>query len=119
MRVLCMVPMYHAMAQTIFGVTSPWLGIPTYVMQKFEFERMLEYIERYKITNLSLVPPILVGMAKHPDVKRWKWDLSSIREVSVGAAPLGRPACEEFEALWTGRGHDGQVNVRQGWGMTE
>jgi long-subunit acyl-CoA synthetase (AMP-forming) len=52
-------------------------------------------------------------MAKHPATK--KFDLSSVETVGSGAAPLGREVSEEFEKLWP----NGQVNVKQGWGMTE
>lgn len=118
-RYMCFLPLYHAMAQTHYGVTAPLLGVPTYIMPKFDFIKVLDNVQRFRITTLALVPPIVVMMAKHPDVKRGKWDLSSVRTAVAGAAPLGRPACEEFEALWKGTEKEGQVNLSQGWGMTE
>jgi 4-coumarate--CoA ligase len=118
-RWLCVTPMYHAMGQTNYCATAAFLGIPTYMMPKFDFIKMMDYVHKYRITTLFLVPPILVAMAKHPDVRKWKWDLSSVRTVASGAAPLGRPACEEFETLWKGTPKEGQINVTQGWGMTE
>lgn len=62
---------------------------------------------------MTMVPPIAVALAKHPDVR--KYDLSSVRFVGSGAAPLGREVCAEVEQLWP----DNRVNVKQGWGMTE
>ncbi|KZM20837.1 4-coumarate--CoA ligase [Ascochyta rabiei] len=112
-RLLCFLPMYHAMAQAIFCVNAIKQRIPVYVLQKFDFLEMLTYVQKYGITDLVLVPPVLVAMAKHPATK--KFDLSSVENVSSGAAPLGREASQEFEKLWK----NGQVNVRQGWGMTE
>lgn len=73
---------------------------------------MLEYIQRYRITSLTMVPPIALALAKHPLAR--KYDLSSITGMGCGAAPLGREVCEEVEKLIpTGS------TVRQGWGMTE
>lgn len=112
-RLLCFLPMYHAMAQAVFCMNAMKQRIPVYMMPKFDFVEMLTYIQKYKITDLVLVPPVLVAMAKHPATK--KFDLSSIANVSSGAAPLGREASQEFEKLW----ENGQVNVKQGWGMTE
>ncbi|KAF2102712.1 putative 4-coumarate-CoA ligase [Rhizodiscina lignyota] len=112
-RQLCFLPMYHAMGQTIFGVTCPVQSIPVYIMPKFDFIKMLENIQRFKITVLTLVPPIVVALAKHPAVK--KYDLSSVDKVGCGAAPLGREMAAELEKLWP----PGKINVKQGWGMTE
>lgn len=74
---------------------------------------MLGHVQKYRITDLTMVPPIAVALAKHPDVR--KYDLSSVRFVGSGAAPLGREVCAEVEQLWP----DSRVNVKQGWGMTE
>ena len=117
---LCSLPLFHAYGQTHFAVTAPMRGATTYVMPKFDFIRMLEVIEKYRITNITAVPPIVVAMAKHPDVIEGKWDLSSVRAVGSGAAPLGREACQKLEKIWEGTKEPGrEVNVKQGWGMTE
>jgi len=112
-KYLCFLPMYHAMAQTIFGVNAMKLSVPVYVMPKFDFVKMLENIQRFRITSLILVPPIVVAMAK--DSRSRQYDLSSVEQVSCGAAPLGREVCAELEKLWP----PGQINVKQAWGMTE
>ena len=84
-------------------------------MPRFEFEKMLAAVAAFRITQLLLVPPIVVAMVKHPDVRKGKWDLSFVRSAVCGAAPLGREVIKEFESLWK----DGVVNIKQGWGMTE
>lgn len=112
-RYLCFLPMYHAMSQAIFCINAPKQRLPVYMMAKFDFLQMLKYVEKYRISDLVLVPPVLVAMAKHPATR--EFDLSSVEVVSSGAAPLGREASQEFEKLWP----NGQVNVKQGWGMTE
>lgn len=111
-RWLGFLPMYHAMAQT-FAVSAILRRIPVYVMPKFDFFKVLEYTERFRISSLLLVPPVVVALAKHPAAR--KYDLSSVQGITCGAAPLGRDVCEQVEALWK----DGSVNIKQGWGMTE
>lgn len=112
-KLLCFLPMYHAMAQAQFVFNAMKQRVPVYMMPKFDFLEMLTYVQKYRITDLVLVPPVVVAMAKHPATK--KFDLSSVEAVGSGAAPLGREVSEEFEKLWP----DGRVNVKQGWGMTE
>ena len=40
------------------------------------------------MTHLSVVPPVALMLAKHPDVDTF--DLSYLTEITCGAAPLGR-----------------------------
>jgi len=112
-RLLCFLPLYHAMAQTIYGINAMKRAIPVYVMPKFDFVQMLENVQRFRITSLILVPPVVVAMAK--DSRTKQYDLSSVEQVISGAAPLGREVCVELEKLWP----PGKINVKQGWGMTE
>jgi 4-coumarate--CoA ligase len=110
---LSMLPMYHAYGQTVHCVSAPRKNIPVYVMQKFDFGKMLHHIQDYRVTGLTLVPPIVVALAKRPEAR--KFDLSSVESAGCGAAPLGSEPQKEFEGLWPA----GQVNLKQGWGMTE
>ncbi|KAI9845170.1 MAG: hypothetical protein M1837_005055 [Sclerophora amabilis] len=114
-RWLCFLPMYHAMAQTFFATIGPKRGIPSYMMPKFDFLKMLDCVQRFRITDLILVPPIVVALAKHPAPRNGTFDLSSVRLVNSGAAPLGKEVSEEVEALW----EKDKVKVKQGWGLTE
>ncbi|OJT02330.1 4-coumarate--CoA ligase-like 7 [Trametes pubescens] len=81
------------------------------VVQKFNFEQFLESIQRYRITNLCLVPPMIVLLCKHPAVP--KYDLSSLRMLMSGAAPLTAELVKHLMArlpnCWIG----------QAYGMTE
>lgn len=80
--------------------------IPVYIMAKFDFLELLKNIERYKITDLAMVPPIAVAFAKDPRVKGH--DLGSIEAIGSGAAPLGAEASREVEKVWGGR-----LNLKQ------
>lgn len=112
-RWLNFLPLYHAMSQTINIGCALLRGVPVYIMPKFDLIQMLECVQKYRISHLILVPPIVVALAKHPAVR--KYDLSSVEAAGSGAAPLGFKVSTEFNKLWP----DGQVNLMQGWGMTE
>ena len=98
--------MYHAYGQAVFCVIAPIRGSPVYILPKFDFLRMLECVQKFKISSLTLVPPIAVALAKHPAVKNY--DLSSIDSAGSGAAPLSAATSKEIERLWP----DGKVNLK-------
>jgi 4-coumarate--CoA ligase len=75
-------------------------------MPKFDFIKMLEHIQDFKITSLTIVPPIAVALAKHPAVKNY--DLSSIRTATSAAAPLSQSVAEEVNNLWA----PGHMNLK-------
>jgi len=125
-RGLAFLPFYHTYGQTYFIANMPHLHVPVYVMPSFDFVKMLGYIQRFRITTLAVVPPIVVLLAKHPATR--SRDLSSLETIGSGAAPLTREVCDEAErALLDARkankdssnNNDGELFIRQGWGMTE
>ncbi|KAI5307497.1 hypothetical protein KEM55_008148 [Ascosphaera atra] len=111
-RVLSALPLYHAMGQVgTIGVALS-IGAEVYMMPKFNFEEYLRNIERFRIGQMVLVPPMAVALTRSPFLK--KIDLSSIERVNCGAAPLGLEVTREVEALF---GH--RLFLRQGWGLSE
>lgn len=112
-RHLCFLPMYHAYGQTYFTCILPRLSLPVYIMPAFDFERVLQYVQQFRITSLIAVPPILVALAKSPLSR--KYDLSSLENVSSGAAPLSPEVSDAVSRLFPA----GAIEVKQGWGMTE
>ncbi|KAK3327158.1 hypothetical protein B0T19DRAFT_154783 [Cercophora scortea] len=116
-RTVCFLPFYHALAQTYYISIYPRLRTPVYVMPSFDFVKMLEYVQRFRVTALICVPPIVVMLAKHPITK--KFNLSSIEGLSCGAAPLSREISDEAQNLFISVGATPDLVLRQGWGMTE
>lgn len=110
-RGIAFLPMYHAYGQTFYGVNYPKIGVALYVMRKYDFITMLEWIQKYRITNLTLVPPIVVSLTKRKEVK--DYDLGSLEGVGCGAAPLGKESILDFESKFA------TTRIAQGWGMTE
>ncbi len=114
-RLLAFLPMYHGLGLLTFSTLAPYRRVTSYVMKRFSLLPTLKNVERFRITELLLVPPILIAMAKNLEARPGQYDLSCVQKVGVGAAPLSREMCEDFEKLWP----DGRLNVKQGWGMTE
>lgn len=56
------------------------------IMANFEEKLFLSAIEKYKVSLLALVPPLVLFLAKHPLVD--KYDISSVEEIICAAAPL-------------------------------
>lgn len=110
---LCFLPLYHAMAQMLFLGVAQYRRTPVYIMEKFDFVTVLQNTEKYRISHMILVPPVVIMLAKRPETK--KFDLSSVRSIGSGAAPLSREVSEEVENLWP----KDVINIKQGWGMTE
>jgi 4-coumarate--CoA ligase len=81
-------------------------------MPKFDLEKYLATVQRYRVSALSFVPPIAVLLAKSPVVK--KYDLSSVKYVLAGGAPLGEKLANEAELAID---PSGSVKIRQAWGM--
>lgn len=79
-------------------------------MPKFELEAFCRAVQTYKVTFATMVPPIVILLAKNPVVD--KYDLSSLRWMSSGAAPL---SADVEQQIWDRL----KVRIRQTWGGTE
>lgn len=80
-------------------------------MPKFDLVQLCTLIERYRCTFLMLVPPIALQLARDPRVS--KYDLSSMRVIISGAAPLGPELERELAERMPG------CQVSQAYGLTE
>jgi 4-coumarate--CoA ligase len=92
------------------NLMAPTLLFPVYIMKKFVYEDFLNIIQRHKITNLQVAPPILVMLDKRPETT--KYDLSTLKHILCGAAPLSKE-------LQSAVAKKLNCNIIQGWGMTE
>ncbi|KAJ4163643.1 hypothetical protein LMH87_005357 [Akanthomyces muscarius] len=107
---LAFLPLYHAYGQMYTILMAARRHITVHVMSVFNFERYLQCIERYRPNVLQVVPPIVVMLSKRPEVKNY--DLSSVKDVNCGAAPLKADLQNEVADRYG-------LNLAQGWGMTE
>src|SRR3546814_17808897 len=61
---------------------------------------MLELIQRYRVTNMHIVPTMFVRLLKLPEDTRQKYDVSSLRDVVHGAAPCAPPVKQAMLDWW-------------------
>ncbi|KAH8169107.1 AMP-binding enzyme domain-containing protein [Sarocladium implicatum] len=110
--VLGLMPMSHIYGLVVVSHSGPYRGDGVIVLPNFEIETYLAAIQRFKIEELIVVPPTIIRMIQSRDLCR-KYDLSSVRYVYSGAAPLGEETIQELISLypaWT---------IGQAYGMTE
>ncbi|TAK36369.1 MAG: hypothetical protein EPO21_02830 [Chloroflexota bacterium] len=65
----------------------------TVLLPRYEPKLCMETIERYRVTHTVVAPTMLHDLLHHPDVDRY--DLSSLRGVIVGAAPVPKKLLQE------------------------
>lgn len=104
---LGLLPFSHAYGLVIMAHVAPYRGDEVIVLPNFQLNTFLMAIQRFKIEQLNIVPPILVQMVSNHEKCR-KFDLSSVRFVYTGGAPLGRETIHGLSTLYP-HWHLGQV----------
>jgi acyl-CoA synthetase (AMP-forming)/AMP-acid ligase II len=103
-------PFFHIYGMTVIMNQGLRAGATIVTMPRFDLGEFLDLLENHGVTVAHLVPPIVLALAKHPAVEGR--DLSKLRAIKCGAAPLGpeltRQAAERVGAT-----------IVQGYGMTE
>jgi acyl-CoA synthetase (AMP-forming)/AMP-acid ligase II len=102
-------PFFHSMGQWAMNVTLAYGGTIV-TLPRFELPAFLAAVEQHRITLAHAVPPIVLALANAPIVA--DYDLSSLRLVACGAAPLDEATALRAEERIG-------CPVRQGFGMTE
>ena len=107
---LAVLPFFHIYGMQVLMNGLLAQGITIVTVPRFDLEQVLGLIQDKKVTRFFAVPPIVLALAKHPLVDNY--DLSSLRQVFSGAAPLSAELALEAGA---------RINceVVQGYGMTE
>jgi acyl-CoA synthetase (AMP-forming)/AMP-acid ligase II len=107
---LGVLPFFHIYGQVIILMHGLMRGATIVTMPRFEFEPFLKVLQDWPITSAHIVPPIVVGLGKHPAVDNYKFP--HLKYLFSGAAPLGPELTEAVEKRLN-------VKIRQGYGMTE
>jgi acyl-CoA synthetase (AMP-forming)/AMP-acid ligase II len=103
-------PLFHIYGLVAIANLAMLSGSKVVMMPRFDFAQLLKVMQDYRVTFAHLVPPIILALAKQPVVD--DYDLSSLRTIFSGAAPLGAELARECEARLG-------CEVIQGYGMTE
>jgi acyl-CoA synthetase (AMP-forming)/AMP-acid ligase II len=112
-RRLMAMPMFHVATAPCTHFSPLNNGIQTYVMRRFELELWLQNIEKYQITDLASVPPIIISVIMSD--KRKKYSMKSVKFATCGAAPLEKGPQARFQELLDGDAPFTQVWGEQSW----
>ena len=92
-------PLYHA-APFGYCMRTLALGGQIVMMQRFDPELALKYIEHYRVTHSQWVPTMFVRMLKLPQEARHRYDLSSHRCALHAAAPCPVEIKQQMMTWW-------------------
>ncbi len=92
-------PLYHSAPLAGVGGTIR-RGGTVVVMERFDAERFLELVERYRVTHAQLVPTMFSRMLKLPEATRRAYDLSSLEVAIHAAAPCPIPVKQAMIDWW-------------------
>jgi len=107
---LCVLPLFHIYGLVVVLNMGLHMGATIVTMPRFDLEQFLAAIQKYRVTLSHIVPPIVLKLAKEPIVN--DYDLSSLKMIFSGAAPLGPELSKECMQRIG-------CSIRQGYGMTE
>ncbi|KAE8316820.1 hypothetical protein BDV41DRAFT_573331 [Aspergillus transmontanensis] len=109
-RVLAFLPFFHIYGLTCLVHQTLYQGYQLVVMERFDIEKWCAHVQNYRITFSYVVPPVVLLLSKHPIVD--KYDLSSLRMMNSGAAPLTHELVEAVYARI-------KCGIKQGYGLSE
>ena len=107
---LGVLPFFHIYGMVIILMHGFMRCAAIVTMPRFEFEPFLKVLQDWPITSAHIVPPIVVGLGKHPAVDNYKFP--HLKYIFCGAAPLGAELTDAVEKRLN-------IKIRQGYGMTE
>ena len=109
--VIAVLPFFHIYGLSVILLLGLYRGAKLVIFPRFEIERYLTAVEHHRATRLPLVPPLILRLAREPRID--DFDLSSVRTVISGAAPLAPDVAAQLSERLGG------CLVKQGYGMTE
>ncbi|MEJ2709997.1 MAG: long-chain fatty acid--CoA ligase [Anaerolineales bacterium] len=103
-------PMFHTGGLFVYTLPQVIFGGTTILLRQFDPVRVLELIEREKVTVFAGVPTMYQMLTQ---AENWEQaDLSSLRFCTSGGAPLPVPLVKQYT-------QEKGVRFKQGFGMTE
>jgi 4-coumarate--CoA ligase len=97
---------------------SIFCGASNTLMARFDPVEFCIAVEKYRITFVPVVPPVMLAIARHPVFD--KYDLSSLRALFSSAAPLPSTLIKEsMKRLTAKRKPEQTLHITEGYGMTE
>jgi 4-coumarate--CoA ligase len=103
-------PFFHIYGMQVLMNAGLSVGATLVTMPRFDLAQFLQLHQDHQLTRAFVAPPMVVALAKHPMVD--DFDLSALRTIFSGAAPLSAELAAECAARL-------DCEVIQGYGMTE
>ena len=91
----CLMPFFHS-AQHTLTTSSFHAGAKVVVLRGFDATRVLETIQREKITNLFMLPAMYRALLDHPEFDRY--EVSSVQHCIYAMTPMDQRTLEEAQA---------------------
>ncbi|KAK5056546.1 hypothetical protein LTR84_012077 [Exophiala bonariae] len=109
-KILGVLPFFHIYGLTGLVMQPLHRGIELVVMPAFNLEVFLKAIQHHKITFVYVAPPVIVRLARDPSVDNY--DLSSLKMITSGAAPLTRELVDTVHKRL-------KIKINQAYGLSE
>lgn len=107
------IPLFHAAAAPSSHIGALAGGEVIYMMRRFDLPIFLQSIEKFRVTEVMAVPPMIIAIVMSP-VSKERPFMKSVRNAVVGAAPLDKVLQARFLQMLGDNATCNQV-----WGMTE
>ncbi len=108
--ILTIIPLFHVYGMTVALNTGVMYGATLLLVPRFDPTEVLTLIQNYKPTYFPGAPTIYIALLNHPALK--DTDISSLRLMNSGSAPLPRGVQERFQVYCSGI-------FSEGYGLSE
>ena len=107
---LAVLPMFHSFGQSSVMNVALHVGSTLTLVPRFEAEKVMEVIQRDKVTVFPGVPTMFFALLHHPSAG--KYDLSSLRIAVSGGAAIPGEVIQAFEGRY-------KTTILEGYGLSE
>jgi len=107
---LAVLPMFHSFGQSSVMNVALHVGSTLTLVPRFEAEKVMEVIQRDKVTVFPGVPTMFFALLHHPSAG--KYDLASLRIAVSGGAAIPGEVIQAFEGKF-------KTTILEGYGLSE
>lgn len=108
-RALCFLPLSHVFGQIHIMGATVFSGGGLVLQPAFDLERVLEAIDRHRVTKFLAVPTIYIRLLRLPDLRG---KFRSVRYCFSAAASMAAEVVQEWK-------EETGLNIHESYGMTE
>ncbi|MDH5364089.1 MAG: AMP-binding protein, partial [Dehalococcoidia bacterium] len=108
--VLGAAPLFHVTGTVGHLAITSLVGAPLVILYRFDPAETLRLIEKWKVTNIVAAVTFFIALLDHPDFHRR--DLSSLKKVYSGGAPVSAGFVDRFEQA-------SGIYIHHAYGLTE